>query len=266
MLLLADMSKLGFSVSASFSVCALLLAVGCGSDSAPSSEGAAGESSDAGATGRAGASAAGSNSEAGSSSSDAGEGGAPNEGGASSGGSSAAGASAAGAGGATSSSSPCSYAVSGGDTFPKGDRTFLCLNNSRLLQKNGSGSYDILFTSAFQDTDKSSSNFACSIDSATPPAAGDKWVLGADHKGVCNLSKAVGMTATLWKASSTPVKGSMTLTFVSAELKHGMSEPKDVYYVFDVEFEGSLPAGDTPDAPTVTVKGHYQAKALPPGN
>jgi hypothetical protein len=163
-------------------------------------------------------------------------------------------------------SSPCAYAVSGGQTFPTGAATYICTNNSRVYQSKGQGPFTLLFGAGFA-MGADSSTLACSLTSATPPKAGDTWTLGmAGSDGLCDLSFQQGAVTNLWKASAAaPTAGTATVTFVSATLMHGTAHPEDVYYLFELTFTATL-KGQTPNAPDVTVTGSYKASTLPLGS
>ena len=266
------MLKIDYSLSTLILLALTGALVGCSSDAAPSASNANGGAGSGGSPSAAGADSGGSgddggadsNSEAGT---DAGGASDTDEAGSNAGGASSAGANSAGAaaGGASNSSSPCNYAISGGQSLPDGDAMYLCTAISRLLQQKGQGDFDILFGGAFYTDNTHSSTIACSLSSKVAPAAGDVWVLGADHPGNCDLSYSQGSMASLWKSTSTPAgTGSASIKFLSATLKHGTNKPEDVYYTFEVELTATMP-GETPDTPEVTVNGTFSFPSLPLG-
>ncbi len=237
--------------------------LGCSSDAspAPSSDAGADSGGSSGASSGAGAHAGGASPDAGSDAGGA-SAGSTNGAGASAGGASAGGAS---AGGASNSTSPCTYTVSGGQSFPVGDAMYICSGGSRVLQQKGMGDFDILVGAAFGTDDKHSSTIACSLTSKVAPAAGDVWELGADHPGNCDLGYAQGSMASLWKSSSTPAgTGASSIKFLSATMMHGMYKPEDVYYLFEVELTGTL-VGLTADTPDVSITGKFKITTLPLG-
>lgn len=257
------MLRINFSLSASLILSLAATLVGCSSDASPSAAPANGGADSGGSSNVAGADPGGSSNDAGADS-----GGSSNDAGAESGGASAAGSNAAGAsaaGAANTSTSPCTYTVSGGQSFPVGDAMYICSGGSRVLQQKGQGDFDILVGAAFGTEDKHSSTLACSLTSKVAPAAGDTWVLGPDHPGNCDLGYAQGTMASLWKSTSNPAgTGTTSIKFLSATLKHGMYKPEDVYYLFEVEITGTLP-GETPDTPEVTLSGTFKITTLPLG-
>lgn len=165
----------------------------------------------------------------------------------------------------TNSSSPCPYAVSGGQSFPGTDATFFCTNNSRILQAKGQGTYTLLLGAGLSTKANDSSTMSCTLTSATAPKAGDVWTLASSGtSGRCELSYQQGTTTTIWEATSAPAVGAATVTFVSATLMHGTSKPEDVYYVFEVTYTATL-KGKTAGAPDVTLTGSYKTTMLPLG-
>ncbi len=152
---------------------------------------------------------------------------------------------------------PCTYVTTGGATLPPEDPHFLCSAGSRVFQNGGEGEYSALFGGGFYlDGSNDSSTFACSLSSATPPAAGDQWQLSADHPGSCELSSQEGATTNLWKASTQPAMGDLTITFESATLTHGTADPSDVYYLCKIKLTGTL-AGET-GAADVDISGTFE--------
>ena len=240
------MLSIKYSLSTSLLLSFASTLLGCSSDASPAASNAGSDSG--GASSRAGA----------------------DSGGAAAGDDSAAGANDAGAhsggaGGASTAMGPCTYTVSGGQTFPEGDATYLCSGGSRVLQQNGMGDFDILVGAAFGTEDKHSSTIACSLTSKVAPAAGDVWELGPDHPGNCDLGYGQGMMASLWKSTSNPANtGNSSIKFLSATMMHGMYKPEDVYYLFEVELTGTL-VGLTADTPDVTIAGKFKIASLPLG-
>ncbi|HYQ15094.1 MAG TPA: hypothetical protein VEQ58_05045, partial [Polyangiaceae bacterium] len=138
---------------------------------------------------------------------------------------------------------PCTYSTTGGASLPPADAQFLCTAISRLYQQNGEGDYDALFGGAFYvDGTTTSSTVACDLSSKTAPAVGDSWELGADHPGNCQLGSQENGVASSWVATSTPVRGAVTITFESVTMTHGTSHPEDVYFLSTIKLSGTLPS------------------------
>ncbi len=167
--------------------------------------------------------------------------------------------------GPVDASSPCPYAVTGGQSFPSQGATYLCTNNSRLFQDEGAGPYTILLGAGFY-VGNDSSTLALSLSSAVPPKAGDTWTLGSgDVSGSLELSFQQGMTnAKIWKASIAPVLGTASVKFTSVTLMHGTSDPEDVYYLFEATYTATV-KGQTADTADVTITGSYKTTTLPLG-
>jgi len=275
--------------SASLILSAFTMVVGCSSSSDPSGanggsdQGQAGNAS--GGRGESGASSSGAGeggseigeggSEIGEGGSGAGEGGASSsaagergaeagEGGVSAGGSNAGGAS-AGAGGSNPTSSPCSYSVSGGQTFPEGDAMYVCTVNSSVYQKSGKGKFNVLIGAGFSTTSGDTSTFACNMDSVNAPKAGDTWTMNnADYPANCELSFSQNQVASLWHATSSPLLGEVSIKFNSVSVKNGMYHPEDIYYLYDLTITAKL-KGQTEGATDVTVTSRFINMGLPLG-
>ena len=262
------MRKITSAAVTSLALSLFTLITGCSSDSSDSNAENGGKSSqEQGGAPSAGADDGGtSNGSAGAEDgAEAGEGGADSSPGGTSAGGASAGNSSAGTGGSKPSNSPCSYTVSGGQSFPEGDAMYICSVNSRVYQKSGKGAFNALIGAAFSTESGDSSTFACSIDSNTAPKAGDTWTMNNDeHPGNCQLGLSQNQTATLWSATSTPLQGAVSIKFNSVTVKNGMYTPEDIYYLYDVTITAEL-KGLTAGAPDVTVSGSFVNKSLPLG-
>jgi hypothetical protein len=160
----------------------------------------------------------------------------------------------------------CPFTVSGGVTLPAAGSSYLCQVGTRILQNGGSGEYTLLMTAAaYIDGNPDSTTIACTLDSPTPPKAGDVWMIDAEHSGNCDLSSSKSSVATLWHAASTPKLGSLKVTFKSATKMMGVQDPTDVYYLFDITYEATVEPVTDGAAVGVTVKGSYKTIALPLG-
>jgi hypothetical protein len=154
---------------------------------------------------------------------------------------------------------PCSYSTTGGATLPPAGAQFICTAIARVYQNNGEGDYEALFGAGFYiDGSNDSSTLACDLSSATAPATGDSWKLGADHPGNCELSSQEGDTTNLWAAKSSPVSGDVTITFQNVSMTHGTTDPTDVYYLCTVKLSATL-VGET-GADDVDVSGTFDIK------
>lgn len=228
------------ALSASLAVSLLSLAVACSSSS---------DSPAAGNSGDAGADSGGATATAGNAGSvdvpgAAGapdvstDGGAAGEPSMSSGGTSGVAGSAAGSAGSTAATGPCTFAVTGGKTFPEAGSVFACTATSRVYQQKGMGSFNALVGASAHTNAQGGdiSTLACSIDSTTAPKAGDVWTMNAaDHPGNCGFTLIHAGAATLWNNSSNSApSGTAVITFVSATLTHGVNKPEDVYYVYEM--------------------------------
>jgi len=269
------MLKLISGVSASLLVTVFALLPSCSSTSDSSAEnggetqqGQAGNSS--AGTGEGGASdvsadAGEGGTNAGAAGADAGEGGASDSFGGTNAGGANAGSSSGGATTTNPTSSPCSYAVSGGKTLPDGDAMFVCTVNSRVYQKSGKGAFNALIGAGFSTSGGDTSTFACNLDSPTAPKAGDTWTMGSpDHPGNCELGFSQNQVATLWHAGSSPVSGELSIKFNQVTAKNGMYNPEDVYYLYDLTITAKL-KGLTDGATDVTVTGSFVNMSLPLG-
>lgn len=163
------------------------------------------------------------------------------------------------------STGPCGFSVSGDRTYPPTD-SITC--PGYLKQVNGMGSYDINVAAGFESAAGENVNFGFTISSDTPPAAGDKWTLNkTNHTGNLTLTISKGTDAAVWSTSDQDAAGvtdGTTLTIVSATKMMGTVRPQDVYYVFEVTLETTLP-GRTAGATSATLKGHFKLSALPLG-
>ncbi|MEI9952849.1 MAG: hypothetical protein WDO74_28730 [Pseudomonadota bacterium] len=247
--------------SASLVLSIVTLVSGCSSDSDPSAAngggtqqeqgGGRGGGTDNGGASESSAGAEDGGADMGESSADAGEGGADTS---------------AGAGGSKASSgSPCSYVVSGGQSFPEGDAMYVCTVNSRVYQKSGKGKFNALIGAGFSTSAGDTSTFACNLDSSTAPQAGDTWTMSKDdHPGNCELAFSHDQKATLWHAASSPLMGEVSITFNKITVKNGMYTPEDIYYLYDLTISAKV-KGLSEGAPDVTVSSTFVNMGLPLG-
>ncbi len=241
-----------------FSLISLLVACSSSSDTASSTD-----------TGDAGSESGGARATGGAAGSDASaDAGSRDPGGDSNGGTSGSAGSAATV---TPGAAPCSFSVTGGNTFPSADAMFLCAGGSALTQSKGMGKYSLSFGAAsYTDPETDSSIVACTLDSQTPPKAGDTWVLGtAEHPGNCSLNLIHDSKTTIWDVSDTGVgSGTVSVTFVSATLTHGMYKPENVYYLFEIAVTASMKGapGQTPQVADISLTGHFKISSLPIGS
>lgn len=265
------MIKIASAVALSLALSCGLVLTACSSSSDPSSNGSSAGDGGAAGTPDTSGGASGSSSSGGSTS-----GGATPTGGADTGGSadtSAGDSSVGGTGAAGTSTLPvgpaiCAYSVSGALTDPTTDAPYGC-GNGHVEQANGAGDFTASIGAAFMDEAGNLVALACTLSSATPPSAGAIWELSKDPHatGNCQLTSTKGTTATLWSASSTEstLSGSATITFKSATLIKSTYHPKDIFYVYDVSIDATLPAL-TPDTADVTISGTFQNTVLPLGS
>ncbi|MEP7051490.1 MAG: hypothetical protein ABJB12_14110 [Pseudomonadota bacterium] len=115
------------------------------------------------------------------------------------------------------------------------------------------GPFHLVIYAWSKEPDGSGTRLDCSIDSATAPNAGDIWALSmADHPGSCTWTRDPSIEGRLFGhqtsvtstySSDTPSDSPPSITFVTATPRYGVSNPEDVYYLYDVQLSvGSFSA------------------------